>query len=345
MQFIKDFFQFLNDQLLRMKWLDDSVRYIFGDILNLDKESMVFESLSFFVYDVIKIFILLSVLIFIASYIQSFFSPERTRSILAKHKGIGANTVGALLGTVTPFCSCSSIPIFIGFTKAGLPIGVTFSFLISSPLVDLASVILLASIFNWKIAIAYVLVGLVIAIIGGALISLFKMEKYVEEFVMNKVELDSNNQIIMMDEYIMSKKERVHYSFTQVKDIIKRVWIYIFIGVGIGAIIHGVIPEEFISRILGSNNNFSVIIATILGIPMYADIFGTLPIAEALVSKGVGIGTVLAFMMAVTALSLPSIIMIKKVIKPRLLVMFVSIVTVGILLMGYLFNAFSYLLI
>jgi uncharacterized membrane protein YraQ (UPF0718 family) len=345
MQFIIDFFRFLNDQLLKMNWLDDGVRYIFGDIFKIDKNSILFESLSFFVYDVIKIFILLSVLIFIASYIQSYFSPERTRRILAKHKGIGANTIGALLGTVTPFCSCSSIPIFIGFTKAGLPIGVTFSFLISSPLVDLASVILLASIFNWKIAIAYVLVGLIIAIIGGALISLFKMEKYVEEFVMKKTEISSDNQIVMMEEYVMSKKERVDYSLQQVKDIIKRVWIYILIGVGIGAIIHGVIPEEFISRILGSNNSFSVIIATLLGIPMYADIFGTLPIAEALVSKGVGIGTVLAFMMAVTALSLPSIIMIKKVIKTKLLITFISIVTVGILLMGYLFNAFSYLLV
>jgi uncharacterized protein len=345
MQIIKNIFNWLNNQLLRMEWLDNFVRWFFGDILNLDKESMLFESISFFVYDVIKIFILLAVLIFIASYVQSFFSPERTRRILAKHKGVGANTIGALLGTVTPFCSCSSIPIFIGFTKAGLPIGVTFSFLISSPLVDLASVILLASIFNWKIAIAYVVVGLIIAVVGGSLISLFKMERYVEDFVMKRVEASTNSEIEPMEEYQMTKKERITYSIEQVREIIKKVWIYILVGVGIGAIIHGVIPETFITKVLGNDNMFSVLIATLLGIPMYADIFGTLTIAEALVSKGVGIGTVLAFMMAVTALSLPSIIMIKKVVKTKLLVMFVGTVTIGILIVGYLFNALSYLLI
>ncbi|MBE0700972.1 MAG: permease [Acholeplasmataceae bacterium] len=345
MQIIRDIFAFLNDQLLKMKWLDDSVRWFFGDLVKIDKESLLFESLSFFVYDVIKIMVLLSVLIFIASYVQSFFSPERTRRILAKHQGIGANTIGALLGTVTPFCSCSSIPIFIGFTKAGLPIGVTFSFLISSPLVDLASVILLASIFNWRIAIAYVVVGLVIAIVGGTLIGVFKMERYVESFVVKKIGIPEGQEIEQMDEYQMNRKERINYAFVQVKEIIRRVWLYVLIGVGIGAVIHGVIPEAFISRILGDGNIFSVLIATILGIPMYADIFGTLPIAEALVLKGVGIGTVLAFMMSVTALSLPSIIMIKKVIKPKLLMMFVGIITVGILIMGYLFNALSYLLI
>jgi uncharacterized membrane protein YraQ (UPF0718 family) len=328
-----------------MEWLDNLVRSLFGDLFGINKESMLFESLSFFVYDVIKIFILLSFLIFLASYIQSFFSPEKTRRILAKHKGIGANTIGALLGTLTPFCSCSSIPIFIGFTKAGLPIGVTFSFLISSPLVDLASVILLASIFNWKIAIAYVVVGLVIAIIGGSIISFFKMEKHVEEFVMQRANPSDEHEVIELEEYQMSRKERVKYSFDQVKEIISRVWIYVLIGVGIGAIIHGVIPETFIAAVLGDQNVFSVLIATGLGIPMYADIFGTLPIAEALVLKGVGIGTVLAFMMAVTALSLPSIIMIKKVVKTKLLVTFVGIVTAGIIIMGYLFNAFSYLLV
>lgn len=324
-----------------MEWLDSIVRSLFRDIFQINDQSMLFESLSFFVYDVIKIFILLSTLIFLASYIQSYFSPERTRKILMKYKGVGANTVGALLGTVTPFCSCSSIPIFIGFTKAGLPIGVTFSFLISSPLVDLASVILLASIFNWKIAIAYVIVGLVIAIIGGSLISFLKMEKYVESFVLKGIGED----VVSYEEIKLSRKERVKYSFDQVKDIIRRVWIYILIGVGIGAVIHGYIPESLITSILGSKNIFSVVIATIVGIPMYADIFGTLPIAEALVLKGVGIGTVLSFMMAVTALSLPSIIMIKKVVKTRLLIVFVGIVTFGILIMGYLFNAFSYLLL
>ncbi|MDZ4196282.1 MAG: permease, partial [Candidatus Izemoplasmatales bacterium] len=273
-------------------------------------------------------------------YVQSFFSPERTRKILSKVKGVWANIIGALLGTVTPFCSCSSIPIFIGFTKAGLPIGVTFSFLISSPLVDLASVILLASIFNWQIALAYVVVGLIIAVIGGSLISLFKMERYVEEFVLAR----SDEQVIdvnAVEEFTMTRKERVNYSVEQVKEIIKKVWIYVLLGVGIGAFIHGFIPQVWIESILGANNPFSVIIATLVGIPMYADIFGTLPIAEALVLKGVGIGTVLAFMMAVTALSLPSIIMIKKVVKTKLLVMFVGIVTIGIIIVGYLFNAFG----
>ncbi|TNF06813.1 MAG: permease [Bacillota bacterium] len=341
MQGIKDFFSFLNNQLLKMEWLDNIVSLLLREVFKLDQTSMLYKSLSFFIYDVIKIFILLATLIFIASYIQSYFSPERTRKILSKHKGIGANTIGALLGTVTPFCSCSSIPIFIGFTKAGLPLGVTFSFLISSPLVDLASVILLASIFNWKIAIAYVVVGLIIAIIGGTLISIFKMEKYVESFVMENIDPSQIDNI----EYKMSRKERVKYGFDQVKEIIHKVWIYILIGVGIGALIHGFIPENWIMSVLGDKNIFSVIIATIMGIPMYADIFGTLPIAEALVSKGVGIGTVLAFMMAVTALSLPSIIMLKKVVKTKLLVTFVSIVTIGIIIMGYLFNGFSYLFI
>ncbi len=345
MQFIGGIFSFLNDQLLKMVWLEQFVNWIFKEIFNLNPESMAYTSLTFFFYDVVKIFILLSVLIFIASYVQSYFSPERTRKILSRHSGVGANAIGAVLGTVTPFCSCSSIPIFIGFTKAGLPIGVTFSFLISSPLVDLASVILLASIFNWKIAIAYVLVGLMIAIIGGSLISFFKMERYVEAFVMKRVEVPAGQEIEMMEEYVMTRKERIRYAKDQVKEIIHKVWIYVLIGVGIGAVIHGVIPEAFIAKVLGQDNMFSVLIATVLGIPMYADIFGTLPIAEALLYKGVGIGTVLAFMMAVTALSLPSIIMIKKVVKMKLLVMFVGIVTVGIIIVGYAFNAFGYLLI
>ena len=343
MQFVRDIFSFFNDQFLKMNWLNDMVEWLFADVLGFKEGTMFYTSITFFFYDVIKIFILLSVLIFLASYIQSFFSPERTKRILARYSGFGANTIGALLGTLTPFCSCSSIPIFIGFTKAGLPVGVTFSFLISSPLVDLASVILLASIFNWKIAFAYVIVGLIIAIVGGSLISLFHMERYVEDFVMKGVASDEG--LVEIEEYKMTKKERIEYSIEQVKEIIQRVWIYILIGVGIGALIHGVIPRTFIERVLGDDNPFSVLIATVLGVPMYADIFGTLPIAEALVAKGVGIGTVLAFMMAVTALSLPSIILIKKVVKTKLLVMFVSIVTIGIILMGYLFNLFSYLLV
>ena len=340
METIKLIFNWLNNQLLRMDWLNDLVDLFFRDLLKLDVNTLFYKSITFFVYDVIKIFILLSVLIFLASYIQSYFSPERTRRILSKFKGVWANIIGALLGTVTPFCSCSSIPIFIGFTKAGLPVGVTFSFLISSPLVDLASVILLASIFNWKIALAYVLVGLVIAVIGGTVISIFKMDRYVADFI-----VVNENDLGELEEEKLVFKDRIKYGIDQLKDIIGRVWIYVLIGVGIGAVIHGFIPREWIETILGENNPFSVLIATVVGVPMYADIFGTLPIAEALVLKGVKIGTVLAFMMAVTALSLPSLIMIKKVVKPKLFIMFVSLVVVGIIIMGYLFNMFSYLFI
>lgn len=340
MQPIKDFFISINNIFLKMSWLENSVNKIL-DIIGIDSASLLYKSVSFFFFDVIKIFILLSVLIYISSYIQSYFTPERTSKILGNIKGIPANIVGALLGTITPFCSCSSIPIFVGFTKAGLPIGVTFSFLISSPLVDIASVILLASIFGWNVALAYVVVGLFIAVVGGTLISKLDMEKYVEEFVLNTRNGD-NVEVALIT---MTKRDRHDYSIEQVKDIIKRVWKYILIGVGIGAVIHGFIPASFIERILGEDNIFSVLIATVVGIPMYADIFGTLPIAEALVLKGVGIGTVLSFMMAVTALSLPSIILLKKVVKPRLLYTFVGIVTVGIIITGYLFNMFGHLFI
>lgn len=336
---MKNFFIALNDILLKMTWLENTVNYILINWFNIDQTSLLFKSLSFFIYDVIKIFILLSVLIYVSSYIQSYFTPEKTKKILSNIKGIKANIVGALLGTITPFCSCSSIPIFIGFTKAGLNVGVTFSFLISSPLVDLASVILLASIFGWRIALAYVVVGIIIAVIGGTMISLFKMDKYVADFI---TQTDESNQTESVEP---SKKQRRKYAVDQVKEIIQRVWIYILIGVGIGAIIHGYIPEEWIQTVLGSDNPFSVIIATIVGIPMYADIFGTLPIAEALVYKGVGIGTVLAFMMAVTALSLPSLILLKKVVKWKLLGAFVGIVTFGIIITGYLFNLFEHIFI
>lgn len=337
------FFSALNDQLLKLKWLQDLVNWFFKDVIKLTPNTLLFDSVTFFFYDVIKIFILLSILIFISSYIQSYFTPEKTKKILGKFSGVGANLVGALLGTVTPFCSCSSIPIFIAFTKAGLPIGVTFSFLISSPLVDLASVILLASVFNWQIALAYVLVGLLIAVVGGTLISVFKMEKYVEAFVLAK-----NDNLLITDielEVKMTVKMRLKYALDQVKDVIKKVWIYILVGVAIGAIIHGVIPQLWIETVLGSNNPFSVAIATFIGVPMYADIFGSLPIAEALVAKGVGIGTVLAFMMAVTALSLPSLIMLKRVVKMKLLLTFIGIVVTGIIIMGYVFNLLAPLLI
>ncbi len=327
-------FEWLNNQLLKMDWLNNLVRMLVQDVFGLDIKEKIGGSVHFFIYDTIKIFILLSVLIFTISYIQSHFPPERTRKILGRFKGVGANILGALLGTVTPFCSCSSIPLFIGFTSAGLPIGVTFSFLISSPLVDLASVLLLASIFNWKIAIAYVIVGLILAVAGGTLISKLKLEKYVEPFVFG-------TQTAEIDAPKMTRRDRAVFAKDQVVMIIKKVWLYILIGVAIGAAIHNWIPTDIISAILGVQNWYSVPLATVVGVPMYADIFGTLPIAEALVGKGVGIGTVLSFMMAVTALSLPSMILLKKVVKTKLLLVFAAIVIVGILIIGFVFNAFG----
>ena len=331
-------FEWINNQLLKMEWLSNLVRFFVEKVLKISISERLGGSIHFFIYDVIKIFILLSILIFTVSYVQSFFPPERTRKILGNFDGISANILGALLGTITPFCSCSSIPLFIGFTSAGLPIGVTFSFLISSPLVDLASVLLLASIFNWRIALSYVAVGLILAIIGGTLISKLKLEKYVESFVFA-------NTMVEIDEDELTVKDRISFSKDQVIEIIKRVWLYILIGVGIGALIHNWIPETMIAAILGKDKWYSVVLATIVGIPMYADIFGTLPIAEALVLKNVGIGTALSFMMAVTALSLPSMIMLKKVVKTKLLIIFAGIVTIGILIIGYTFNSFGYLLI
>jgi len=326
--------EWLNDQLLKMQWLSDLVKNLVENVFGLDITQRLGGSIHFFIYDTIKIFILLSVLIFVISYIQSFFPPERTRKILGRFNGITANILGALLGTVTPFCSCSSIPLFIGFTNAGLPLGVTFSFLISSPLVDLASVLLLASIFNWKIALAYVIVGVLLAVIAGTIISKLKMEKYVEPFVFS-------NKVHEVTQSELTKKDRIDFSIEQVMGIVKKVWLYILIGVGIGAAIHNWIPQDIITAVLGQDKWYSVLLATFAGVPMYADIFGTLPIAEALVSKGVGLGTALAFMMSVTALSLPSIIMLKKVVKSKLLITFVGIVTVGIIIIGYVFNAFG----
>lgn len=328
----------ISDQLLKMTWLSDLVRLLVEKVFGLSLKDRLGGSMHFFIYDTIKIFILLSVLIFIISYIQSYYPPERTKKILGGIKGIKGNILGALLGTITPFCSCSSIPIFIGFTSAGLPVGITFSFLISSPLVDIGSLLILMSFFGAKIAIAYVVVGLILAVVGGTIIDKLHMEKYIQEYV-----LEIKNTDVEFIE--MTRKERISYSKSQVMEIIKKVWLYILIGVGIGATIHNWIPESAIQTVLGNKNPFAVLLATAVGIPMYADIFGTLPIAEALVAKGVGIGTVLAFMMAVTALSLPSIIMLSKVVKPKLLVIFVSIVAIGIIIIGYLFNGFSYIFI
>lgn len=325
-------FSWMNDQVLRMQWLSDLVT-AGVQAVGLDPASRIGGSVQFFVYDVLKIFLLLSVLIFVISYGQSFFPPERTRRILGGRSGFGANILAALLGTLTPFCSCSSIPLFIGFTAAGLPLGVTFSFLISSPLVDMASVILLASIFSWPLALAYVGVGLVVAIIGGTIIGKLGMEDQVAAFVRNVPVTDANE--------VLTRAQRVAFARDQVLEIAHKVWPYILIGVGIGAAIHNWVPAETITALLGQDKWWAVPVATLLGIPMYADIFGTLPIAEALVAKGVGLGTVLAFMMAVTALSLPSLIMLKRVVKLPLLATFTGVVTAGILIIGFTFNALA----
>ena len=335
---IKQIFSFLNDGLLKMTWLSNIIKGLVENVFGLSIKERLGGSVHFFIYDIIKIFILLSVLIFLISYIQSYFPPERTKKLLGNIKGIKGNILGALLGTITPFCSCSSIPIFIGFTSAGLPLGITFSFLISSPLVDLASLLILMSFFGAKIAIAYVVVGLILAVIGGSIIDKLGLENYVEGYVKEIENVDA--EVI-----VLTRNERISYSKQQVKDVFHKVWIYVIIGVGIGAAIHNWIPQSIIENVVGNNNPFAVLLATAVGIPMYADIFGTLPIAEALFGKGVGIGTVLSFMMAVTALSLPSLIMLSKVVKPKLLSIFVAIVATGIIIIGYLFNAFSFLLV
>ena len=336
MQFLSEFWMFIQDQVLGMKWLSTLI----GQFLNsfdLDTSGKIGGSVQFFIYDVIKIVFLLCVLIFIISYIQSFFPPERTKKILGRFHGIGANIIAALLGTVTPFCSCSSIPLFIGFTIAGLPLGVTFSFLISSPMVDLGSLVLLMSIFGAKVAVIYVVLGLVIAVAGGTLIEKLHLENQVEEFIRNAKQID-----IPLEE--LTVKDRMKYAWEQVVETFKKVFPYILVGVGIGAFIHNWIPEDIIVRFLGTGNPFGVIIATIVGVPMYADIFGCIPIAEALLAKGARLGVVLSFMMGVTTLSLPSMIMLKKAIKPKLLGLFIGICTVGIIIVGYLFNAIQYLL-
>lgn len=321
---------FIQEQILGMKWLNEFVGWLLSAV-GVNITSRLGGSVQFFVYDLIKITILLCVLIFVISYIQSYFPPERSRSILSHYDGIVANMISALLGTVTPFCSCSSIPLFMGFTSAGLPVGVTFSFLISSPMVDLGSLVLLMSIFGSKIAIVYVILGLVIAVVGGSIIEKLGMDAYVEDFV-------KNAHMPVIDNEKLTYKDRVDFAKEQVTDTFKKVFPYIIVGVGIGAVIHNWIPESWVTAILGSRNPFGVILATLIGIPMYADIFGSIPVAEALLDKGAQLGTVLSFMMAVTTLSLPSLIMLKKAIKPRLLVTFIIICTIGIILIGYLFN-------
>lgn len=330
-------FNFFTEQILGMKWLSDLITIFVENILKLDVSSKIGGSIQFFIYDTIKIFILLAVLIFLISYIQSYFPPEKTKRILTKFKGIYGSIISALLGTVTPFCSCSSIPIFIGFSNAGLPLGVTFSFLISSPMVDIASLLLLASFFGMKVSIVYVVLGLVIAIVGGTIISRLNMENEIRTY-------NEKTRDLYDESENFNQKQRLNYALEDTKVIVKNVYIYVLVGVGVGALIHNWIPQDMILSILGHENPFSVLIAAIVGIPMYADIFGTIPIAEALFMAGVPIGTILAFMMSVTALSLPSIIMLSKVVKPKLLCVFVGIVTIGIIITGYVFNSFSFLL-
>lgn len=327
---------FFQDQILGMRWLNELIGSILTSIgLNIDEK--IGGMLHFFIYDSIKISILLSVLIYIISYIQSYFPPEKTKKILGRFYGIWANILGALLGTVTPFCSCSSIPIFMGFTSAGLPLGVTFSFLISSPMVDLGALILLMSIFGWKVAVLYVIAGLIISVVGGRLIEKLGMDDQVADFIKQTDNVD-------VGFVSLTVKDRRNFAKEQVIETVKKVSIYIFVGVATGSVIHNVIPEHWIQYILGDHNFYSVPLATVVGVPMYADIFGTIPIAESLLLKGAGLGTVLSFMMAVTTLSLPSMIMLSKAVKRKLMIVFVAIVTVGIISVGFMFNIFSFLL-
>ncbi len=337
MEILRAVWLFIQDQVLGMKWLNSVIESGLSAV-GLDTASRWGGSIQFFLYDTIKITVLLCFLIFVISYIQSYFPPERSKRILGRFHGIGANIVAALLGTVTPFCSCSSIPLFIGFTSAGLPLGVTFSFLISSPMVDLGSLVLLMSIFGAKVAVWYVLLGLVIAVAGGTLIEKLHMEKYVEEYIRNSSSVDIEAESLTV-------KDRLIFAKDQVVETFKKVFPYILVGVGVGALIHNWIPESWVQTILGSNNPFGVFLAVLVGVPMYADIFGTIPVAEALLAKGAQLGTILSFMMAVTTLSLPSIIMLRKAVKPKLLALFIGLCAAGIIIVGYLFNIFQYFLI
>lgn len=337
MEVLKTGWNFFQNEILGMQWLNRLI----GNLLiacGLDTKDKIGGSVQFFLYDTIKIMVLLGVLVLLISYIQSYFPPERTKKILGRFHGIGANIIAALLGTVTPFCSCSSIPLFIGFTSAGLPLGVTFSFLISSPMVDLGSLVLLMSIFGWKVAITYVVLGLFIAVAGGTMIEKLRLDNYVEEFIRNGNSIDVEQEQLHF-------KDRMKYAWEQVISTAKKVAPYVLVGVAIGAFIHNWIPEDFIVCVLGTGNPLGVIIATVAGVPMYADIFGTIPIAEALLAKGAQLGVVLSFMMGVTTLSLPSMIMLRKAVKPKLLAIFIAICTIGIILVGYFFNAIQFLLV
>lgn len=337
MESLRTIWFFFQDQILGMKWLNALIGRGL-EALGLDPDGLWGGILQFFLYDTIKIFVLLSLLIFGISYIQSYFPPERTRKILGRFRGLGANTLAALLGTVTPFCSCSSIPLFMGFTSAGLPVGVTFSFLISSPMVDLGSLVLLMSVFGGRVAVVYVVLGLVIAVVGGMLLDRLGMERYVEDFIRNAPRIETESAAL-------TRHDRVLYARDQLLATIRKVAPYIFLGVGVGAVIHNVIPQTWVETVLGDGNPLAVVLATLVGVPMYADIFGTIPVAESLLFKGAGLGTILSFMMAVTTLSLPSMIMLRKAVKPKLLGAFIAVCTVGIILVGYFFNFFQQFLL
>lgn len=337
MESLRTIWFFFQDQILGMKWLNALIGRGL-EALGLDPDGLWGGILQFFLYDTIKIFVLLSLLIFGISYIQSYFPPERTRKILGRFRGLGANTLAALLGTVTPFCSCSSIPLFMGFTSAGLPVGVTFSFLISSPMVDLGSLVLLMSVFGGRVAVVYVILGLVIAVVGGTLLDRMGMERYVEDFIRNAPRIETESAAL-------TRHDRVMYARDQLLATIRKVAPYIFLGVGVGAVIHNVIPQTWVETVLGDGNPLAVVLATLVGVPMYADIFGTIPVAESLLFKGAGLGTILSFMMAVTTLSLPSMIMLRKAVKPKLLGAFIAVCTVGIILVGYFFNFFQQFLL
>lgn len=337
MELLRTIWFFFQDQILGMKWLNALIGRGL-EALGLDPDGLWGGILQFFLYDTIKIFVLLSLLIFGISYIQSYFPPERTRKILGRFRGLGANTLAALLGTVTSFCSCSSIPLFMGFTSAGLPVGVTFSFLISSPMVDLGSLVLLMSVFGGRVAVVYVVLGLVIAVVGGTLLDRLGMERYVEDFIRNAPRIETESAAL-------TRHDRVLYARDQLLATIRKVAPYIFLGVGVGAVIHNVIPQTWVETVLGDGNPLAVVLATLVGIPMYADIFGTIPVAESLLFKGAGLGTILSFMMAVTTLSLPSMIMLRKAVKPKLLGAFIAVCTVGIILVGYFFNFFQQFLL
>ena len=337
MESLRTIWFFFQDQILEMKWLNALIGRGL-EAMGLDPDGLWGGILQFFLYDTIKIFVLLSLLIFGISYIQSYFPPERTRKILGRFRGLGANVLAALLGTVTPFCSCSSIPLFMGFTSAGLPVGVTFSFLISSPMVDLGSLVLLMSVFGGRVAVVYVVLGLVIAVVGGTLLDRLGMERYVEDFIRNAPRIETESAAL-------TRHDRVLYARDQLLATIRKVAPYIFLGVGVGAVIHNVIPQTWVETVLGDGNPLAVVLATLVGIPMYADIFGTIPVAESLLFKGAGLGTILSFMMAVTTLSLPSMIMLRKAVKPKLLGAFIAVCTVGIILVGYFFNFFQQFLL